>query len=549
VPRYLHSLALLLLACSPLLSAHAQDEVSSPVVEGTLVGHDGSALPTSHFHVLPYDDERVRSIAVGMDRSFRAPLDTSGVVTLRFTGRNHEMESATVLVSPGDTIGVDVRLGTFPAQDSLDLKVFGTFNDFSYREETIPMQRRNDGTYAATVPSPGDSLTYGVLGTPPDGTQIDDLAYAGDGDYRPVVATPQDSTEIVYDPAAVPRSDAELTVNFRDANSTAAEYARFTESLERRQEAFREAMRSVEEREERKAISDTFDWSPSKNRLDDALETERPSEVKNAYRAAYLTYARPDSTVAKEALATIPASSPLWAMGRAFRRALYSTGDPGAHEAFIYEMLRKNPSDDVKPGALMTLLQQAAQKDQEEKQKLLFAWMESEYSDTPPARIARARYAPDRTIQVGKPVPDFEVAALQDTTKTFTTASFEGMYVLLDFWATWCGPCIEELPTLQTADSTYGDGNFTILSLSFDDARSTVTEFLEDRDMPWKHAFVEGGFRSEVADQFEVAGIPKPILIGPDGEIVATEADLRGEALLKTLDEHLGTDAGTATTN
>lgn len=61
-------------------------------------------------------------------------------------------------------------------------------------------------------------------------------------------------------------------------------------------------------------------------------------------------------------------------------------------------------------------------------------------------------------------------------------------------------------------------------------------------------AFVEDGFNSEVADQFEVVGIPKPILVGPDGQIVATEGDLRGEDLLETVEEHLGsTTDGTGT--
>lgn len=131
----------------------------------------------------------------------------------------------------------------------------------------------------------------------------------------------------------------------------------------------------------------------------------------------------------------------------------------------------------------------------------------------------------------------------------FTPASFKGQYVLLDFWATWCAPCIAELPTLQTADSTYGGQDFTILSLSFDGERSTVTDFLRDRDMPWQHAFVEGGFESEIANRFEVVGIPKPILLGPDGQIVATESDLRGENLLTTLEEHLEPSGGASASN
>jgi len=61
--------------------------------------------------------------------------------------------------------------------------------------------------------------------------------------------------------------------------------------------------------------------------------------------------------------------------------------------------------------------------------------------------------------------------------------------------------------------------------------------------MPWKHAFVENGFGSSIADKFEVVGIPRPVLVGPDGQIVATAGDLHGEKLLKTLERHLGSAA------
>ncbi len=540
--------ALLALVVLPQPALHAQD-APSPVVEGTLVGHDGTALPVSHLHVLPYDNDRTRSHPVGSDPSFRAPLDTTGVVTLRFTGQNHEMQDATVLARPGDTIGVDVRLGTFSRPDSLDLKVFGTFNDFSYQSGTLPMEERDDGTFAAVVPTPDDSLTYGVLGTEPDGTQLDRLEYAGDGDYRAVLATPKDSTTITYDPSAVPRGDTDPTVEFRDPASTAARYAAFVDNAEALHEAYVDEMRAADDREERKALSDTFDWSPNHERLDRALQSDPPTQIANAYRAAYLDHTfSPDSTVAKEALNTIPAASPLWGLA-GLNGTIRAGGGMEAHEPFAYEVLRKHPSDEVKSRTLFALLVQADENDKAEKQKLIYSWMEGEYPDASIMRLVRERYAPNRAIQPGKPVPEFEVAALRDTTKTFTTSSFEGQYVLLDFWATWCGPCIEELPTLRKADSTYGDDGFAILSLSLDDARSTVTNFLQDREMPWKHAFLDQGFESKTADRFEVVGIPKPVLVGPEGQIVATSADVRGEKLLKTLEKHLGSASDASASN
>ena len=543
------SLLVLLAFLFSLSGAGAQDG-PSPVVEGTIVGHDGEALTTSHVHVRPYGTEPVRSLSVGDARSFSAALDTTGVVELQFTGHNHEAHTATVLVNPGDTVGVDVRLGTFPEPDTFDVKVFGEFNDFSLQQGTIPMERRDDGTYAATVPSPGDSLTYGILGARSDGTEFDRLTYANHGDYRLVLATPSDSAQVTFDPSAIPRSDQGPTVTFRDTNSVAAQYAAYVEALSSRREDFISALREADSRADRKALSDTFDWSPNRKRLEAALKNDRPADVKNAYRAAYLEKTfETDSTLTREALSVIPASSPLWGLGggNIVAGAISNAGGTDAHRDFAYKILRETPLDAVKAGVLLKLLIASDKEDAEAKQTLLYSWLESEYPDSRYLRIASSRYAPDRSIQKGKQAPEFEVAGLRDSTKSVRSSSFEGQYVLLDFWATWCGPCIEELPTLRKAYEEYGDDNFAILSLSFDQDRATVTDFLEDEEMPWMHAFVEEGFQSDLADKYEVVGIPKPILLGPDGTIVETSADLRGEELLDTLKEHL--EGGTPTSS
>ena len=75
-----------------------------------------------------------------------------------------------------------------------------------------------------------------------------------------------------------------------------------------------------------------------------------------------------------------------------------------------------------------------------------------------------------------------------------------------------------------------------ILSLSFDQKPEDVKKFREEKwKMPWKHAFIEGNFQSDLAKLFEVNGIPKPILVDETGKIIAIEGKLRGETLEQTL--------------
>ena len=101
------------------------------------------------------------------------------------------------------------------------------------------------------------------------------------------------------------------------------------------------------------------------------------------------------------------------------------------------------------------------------------------------AGAARAQPGP---AEIGKQVPGFEIEALQDSERTITPSDFEGRYVLLNLWATWCAPCIEKLPALREARRRYSPERLAILNVSFDRSRPEATAFLEKREMPGRHA-------------------------------------------------------------
>jgi thiol-disulfide isomerase/thioredoxin len=128
-----------------------------------------------------------------------------------------------------------------------------------------------------------------------------------------------------------------------------------------------------------------------------------------------------------------------------------------------------------------------------------------------------SEYAPGSDIQKGKSVPAFEVAALQPDEEAYIHDSFEGTYVLIDFWIPWCAPCYGELPHLREAQAQHGD-NLTILSVSLAGTRVSVESTVNEYEMPWEHAIAKEGFDSRIAEQFNVVRIPKPILIGPEGD-------------------------------
>jgi len=131
-----------------------------------------------------------------------------------------------------------------------------------------------------------------------------------------------------------------------------------------------------------------------------------------------------------------------------------------------------------------------------------------------------------RLDRVGKPVANVEAQDLGG--KTIRLDGLKGKYVLVDFWATWCGPCLVELPRLQEAYRKLHDSGLEIVSVSLDETRSAVVDFVKVRQLPWIQ-FHNGTAGADLVEAFGVTSIPASYLIDPEGTII--RLDLRGPAL------------------
>lgn len=119
--------------------------------------------------------------------------------------------------------------------------------------------------------------------------------------------------------------------------------------------------------------------------------------------------------------------------------------------------------------------------------------------------------------------------------KAVRFSDFKGKYVLVDFWASWCGPCRAENPNVLKAYNQYKDKNFTVVGVSLDDKGENWKKAIKDDNMPWTQLSDLKGWENEVSTYYGIRGIPSTLLIDPNGKIIAK--DLRGELLNKKLEE------------
>jgi thiol-disulfide isomerase/thioredoxin len=139
------------------------------------------------------------------------------------------------------------------------------------------------------------------------------------------------------------------------------------------------------------------------------------------------------------------------------------------------------------------------------------------------------------SLTSGSVFPDFSVKDLAG--KPLSIANYKGKVLLIDFWATWCGPCVAELPNvLKTYEQYHGKG-FDIIGISLDQDRSKLESFLQRRSMTWPQYFDGQGWGNALALKYGIEAIPATFLLNGEGKIIGK--DLRGEDLQQAVSKAL----------
>ncbi len=146
--------------------------------------------------------------------------------------------------------------------------------------------------------------------------------------------------------------------------------------------------------------------------------------------------------------------------------------------------------------------------------------------------LPRIKHHFDMVRMIGKPLRDFKVKDHRSG-REISPETLKGKIVLMDFWATWCRPCLAELPHVKGTHETFSHAGFEVFGISLDDNRAKLDRMIADREMDWLHHYDGKKRKNELAVKFGVHSVPANLLVDQKG--IVRGVNLRGKAVRNTV--------------
>ena len=503
------------------------------------------------------------------DGQYAFALSEPGGYGLYVNGLHHQTLTMPFVVKEYGAVNLDIRLPGLQQKTEID-SLWVTSPSFG--EDKRLMQSVGQGVFTLTINSDSDTLAYQIFGATKNilgstneiaGTQYDYVAFNDAGpfwdrksDYFSVINSSNGRFEITFEsenelnrdttyqvqstPSYIARiSDIHLDANWR-ARLIGMHYRDilpgYDTNNESELEQFREAFQSYVDL--------------IKQPVFEQIEQENDSFVKQWLMMQYfdeLVPSEDDSLLARQMLREIPVTSPYWsfeawsnvgASNLIFQIARIAKAD-SLSDAYIDRAIALNEDPDVRSHFLYRAIGMADYAGDEERKWRYYTQLINEHGEGYHARQMRRQYSKTRLIQPGNAMPSFSFVSLRDSNAVLTDEMLKGKPYIMDFWGTWCGPCIQEIPHLEQAYDTYKQEGLEILSVAMMDDRAAIEQFWEERHvMPWLHTLVIREDDSKIREAFEITSFPRPVFVNSDGIIHATDESLRGDSLFMALEEY-----------
>jgi len=143
-----------------------------------------------------------------------------------------------------------------------------------------------------------------------------------------------------------------------------------------------------------------------------------------------------------------------------------------------------------------------------------------------------------KKFAIGQPIMEFTQTDVNG--KSISLSSLKGKYVLVDFWASWCGPCRMEYPYIHTAYNRFKNKNFEVIGISLDDKKDLWINAIKDNHFDWVEVCDLKGRKNDIAVAYGISAIPQSFLVDPNGIIIAK--NLRGDDLIEKLKDVIKTN-------
>jgi len=546
--------AVLLLGSSPLIGQARQSRIT--VISGTLLGADGTPMRLARAQLYaPYRPFEAATAVVGRDGHFAIATVADGPMILRLSGVDHDAVLVPLFLSGASAITLDVRLKHYAYTDSLDrVEAIGDWSNFT-RSATKPLVRQADGRYTLDVETSADTIMFQLVGLEAKGRLIinapgsPSYVYDDAGGYRSVVRADNGHATIVLDPTQLDRRPSALSVTFRDAQSRAARLYALNIDLDQQRADYLDSARAAYQRH----TTPHYNWPPIVAGRTAALARERDAVARGFLMMQLLDAAQSgaslDRTIGRDIVRELRPSSPLWQYTSWAPQMMYGAfaavaGDTGegvdtaaslATLAYIDSVVGEQPDSGVQQIALAGEWNIVRSLKDDRRTQMLLQRLVTDYPYSPLTAFVKSRLA-SHVWHKGEDVPAFRFVALDDSSVVYTPASFAGKVYLLDFWATWCGPCVHDMKYLQAAYDSLAPRGLQILSISLDQTPADVRIFRRGTwKLPWFNAYVPGGFGDLQMRQLEIVMLPRYVLVGRDGKVIALDSEIRGEDLMPAL--------------